>query len=168
MALEAETVLTWFDKLFQVVIGIGTLGASFTFTVILAPISKTKNPEISPDQVDHYVALSWLFFVLAVASASSFSVSFYFGQNLITKGYNNHWWSTNCLLLLASIIVQGLVLAAFFTSSLAVKAFSKDVGNAAFCLTVVFAFLLFGLVVAQTMYGKTPLVKLKLTSSDYS
>src|SRR4051794_32690653 len=67
----AESVLTWFNGFFTTVIGISTLGASITFNYV---IGNSNNPPtesyFSSREVQLFLGISWLLFLLSLASAS--------------------------------------------------------------------------------------------------
>jgi hypothetical protein len=71
--LTAGQWMEWYDKLCQAVGGIATLGAGFTFTVIvseLAPPDPDDEAQGKKDHVRFCLALSWVLFVISLAFAS--------------------------------------------------------------------------------------------------
>lgn len=70
---DGEKIMKWFEKLFQNMIVIASLGAGFSFSVVLAPLEKIQNDRFSVQQVNTAVAVSWLLFVLAVTLCRALS-----------------------------------------------------------------------------------------------
>ncbi|KIW69559.1 hypothetical protein PV04_05429 [Phialophora macrospora] len=71
--LTAAQWMEWYDKLCQAVGSIATLGAGFTFTVIvteLAPPDPNDSTREKKDHVRFCLALSWVLFVISLAFAS--------------------------------------------------------------------------------------------------
>jgi len=136
-------VVEWFDKLFSSIGVMASLGAGFTFTVILAPPETLQNEDnFSRSTVSTFVAVSWLCFVLDLAVASALAQVFHFfaGEKIIPR-YDKPDARTHQQLILVSSLVQGLVLAGFLFASLAVTAFSKYVGWTAVAFTGLFIIL---------------------------
>lgn len=133
-------IVEWFDKLFSSIGIMASLGAGFTFTVILAPPETLQNEDnFSRSTVNTFVAISWLCFVLDLAVVSALAQLFhFFAKDKIIPKYNERDARTHRHLILVSCLVQGLVLAGFLFASLAVTAFSKDVGWTAVTFTGLF------------------------------
>src|SRR5450755_947014 len=67
----AESVSAWFTGLFTTVIGISTLGASITFNYVIGVVSSPVHDSyFSAEEVQLFLSISWLLFLLALASAS--------------------------------------------------------------------------------------------------
>jgi len=83
---SGSSVATFFNGLFATIIGIATLGASVTFSYVLSnnvqPPS-SSHPTFDAAQVQLFLALSWLLFLLALAFAS-------LGSTLLTF-FKDHW-----------------------------------------------------------------------------
>lgn len=137
-----KEVLEWFIKLFDSVILIGSLGAGFTFTVILSPFDdETKITSFSAATINSLVAISWLLFVLALASASVLSSGFAFQDQWLIENYDECKWRAHLVLALSSALVQTLVVGGFMLLSLAVTAFNQKVGHVALAFTSFFTLL---------------------------
>src|SRR2546423_361306 len=66
----AESVSTWFNGFFTTVIGISTLGASITFNYVISnPNSPVNGSYFNRDEVQLFLGISWLLFLLCLASA---------------------------------------------------------------------------------------------------
>src|SRR2546430_1804302 len=65
---RGETVVKFFDSFFPSIIGISTLGASLTFTVII-PEPPTPKQTFSIEDVRLFLAVAWVLFILALAFA---------------------------------------------------------------------------------------------------
>lgn len=136
-SMSIEEVLTWFDKLFEANLAIGTLGAGFTFSVIVSDLHDPSSSDFTADQVRKLLALAWLLFVVAIGAACAASLLFTFQRNWFIDfaGHRRRKFATAT----TSLVLQLLILAPFMVSGWAVKAYVGDVGLAAFILTGVFA-----------------------------
>ena len=152
MAKHAGTsVTTFFAGLFQTILAISTLGASITFNYVLSgPGSNTPKPStrrFSANEVQLFLAISWLLFLLALAFAAA-------GQTLLTF-FRRHWeedWdgkrgktsqtTVQMYAVSASAILAGLVVGAFMLLCLVVVAYSSIVGWIALGFTSFFGFIM--------------------------
>jgi hypothetical protein len=131
----------WFKAFFQIVIALSTLGASVTFNYIL---SEVKDPKFlwSKPQIQVYLSISWLLFLLALAFASLASTLLNFfqghavrdwdGENRQRKRVLQYYVAVTCL------VLYGLVIAAFVVMGLVVVAYSFVVGWVAIGFTAIF------------------------------
>ena len=156
---SGSSVSTFFNGLFTTIIGIATLGASITFSYVLSnntqpPSSRT--PTFNQEQIQQFLAVSWLLFLLALAFAS-------LGSTLLTF-FKNHWiadwdgvngatsqWSVQIYAVFAAGVMGGLTIAAFSLLCLVVVAYSAAVGWIALGFT---AFL--GVVIIVTVVHQYP------------
>jgi hypothetical protein len=135
------SVAVWFKAFFQIVIALSTLGASVTFNYIL---SEVKDPKFlwSKPQIQVYLSISWLFFLLALAFASLASTLLNFfqghavrdwdGENRQRKRVLQYYVTVTCL------VLYGLVIAAFVVMGLVVVAYSFVVGWVTIGFTAIF------------------------------
>lgn len=150
-----DRLASYFENFFRGVIGIATFGASITFTrVASAPVAPAHNYGISPQRVQFLIAISWLFFVLALAftSFAASALSLYrrqaveaFGTTYVDTRRKVLWFATGVAALLFSLLV-----VAFITLSLVVVAYVGAVGWVAIFFTVSFALFGFGVMLWQS------------------
>lgn len=133
---EAERIIKFFDALFTFVIGTAALGAGFTFPTILAKLDPAPTGKFH-DSVQRFLAISWLLFILALASAGFFAsiigfgkdfakYNWQFGTDHLDKHNKLRWFGA-----LASGIPVMLLIAAFMFLSFVVVAYDERVGWAA-------------------------------------
>lgn len=152
---SGEAVSTFFNGLFQTILGIATLGASITFSYVIsnntqAPVSHM----FGVAEVQLFLSISWLLFLLALASAS-------LGSTLLTF-FKDHWkadWdghngkksqsSVQVYATITSGLLGALVVAAFVFLCLVVIAYSPAVGWIALGFTIVFGLVILISVVYQ-------------------
>jgi hypothetical protein len=115
--------MKWFEKFFSAVVAIGTLGAGFTFSVIFSSL-ETLNNTVDTDTVRHFLIVAWLLFVLSVAIASLCAAVFQFMDQKFIK-----WFKL--VSSLSSLVLQLLIVAAFFMSARALKRYDEGSGKAA-------------------------------------
>lgn len=150
---SGSSVATFFTGLHTTIIGISSLGASVTFSYVLSNNTQdvpSHNPRFSKEQVQQFLAISWLLFLLGLAFAS-------LGSTLLTF-FKSHWiadwdgvngkhsqWQVQMYAVLASGVMGSLIIGAFIVLSLVVVAYSPTVGwiavgfTAAFGLFIVLA-----------------------------
>jgi hypothetical protein len=158
---SGSSVVTFFNGLFQTILAISTLGASITFSYVLsnnndqlsAPFAQ---PYFSVHEVQLFLAISWLLFLLALAFAST-------GSTLLTF-FKSHWiedWdglhgkrsqlSVQLYAVAASTIMGGLTIGAFALLCLVVVAYSPVVGWIAISFTG-----FFGLIIMMAILNQVP------------
>ncbi|KAJ9645636.1 hypothetical protein H2204_001217 [Knufia peltigerae] len=158
---HGSSVSTFFNGLFSTAIAITTLGASITFSYVLsndtaAPTS--KHPAFSQYQVQQFLAISWLLFLLALAFAS-------LGSTLLTF-FKNHWiadWdgangetaqmTVQMYGVIASGLLGGLIIGAFALLCLVVIPYSAGVGWVALAFTTFFGLVIFFAVMHQVPWS---------------
>lgn len=84
---EAERIIKFFDALFSFIIGTAALGAGFTFPTILAKLDPAPTCKFQ-DNVLRFLAISWLLFILALASAGFFASIIAFGKDFAKYNLN--------------------------------------------------------------------------------
>lgn len=149
--IDGESIMKWFDKLFQNIIVVASLGAGFSFSVVLAPLERINNDRFTVQDVNTAVAVSWLLFVLAVTLCSALSSFFTFHEETLSKNLSEPKCWTHTWMAMCSFTVQALVLGGFLAASVAVAAFSRNVGYLAVALTSLSALGLLLNVVRQYM-----------------
>lgn len=133
--------MKWFDSLFAAVIGISSLGAGFTFSVIFSdpalPLNLNGQDEDEfKDNVRFLLSLSWIFFIAAIAQASAASLLFNAEtpRNWLLKGWQANLIWQNVIATLTSLGVQSLPTTAFLVASWAISLYVPAIGWAAFGL----------------------------------
>ncbi|ERF75677.1 hypothetical protein EPUS_08631 [Endocarpon pusillum Z07020] len=135
------SVSSWFKAFFQIVIALSTLGASVSFNFILSDIKEPKFMWSKP-QIQVYLSISWLLFLLALAFASLASTLLNFFQGHAVRDWDGddprrkrvlQYYAT-----LTCLVLYGLVIAAFAVMGLVVMAYSFVVGWVAVGFTAMF------------------------------
>lgn len=156
---SGAAVSTFFNGLFTTIIGIATLGASITFSYVLSnnsSIPESQNPSFGSKQIQLFLAISWLLFLLALAFAS-------LGSTLLTF-FKNHWvadwdgtngktsqWCVQMYAVFASGLLGALTVGAFVLLCLVVVAYSAVVGWIALGFTC-----FFGVVILMAVINQAP------------
>lgn len=154
-----SSVSTFFNGLFTTSIGISTLGTSVTFSYVLSnnpSMPRSSNSVFNESQIQDFLAISWLLFLLALANAS-------FGSTLLTF-FKDHWvddWNgvngrksqfqVQLYAVFAAGFIGALVMGAFVLLCLVVVAYSAIVGWIALGFTSFFA-----LVIAISVLHHSP------------
>jgi len=137
-ASPTEVVIKSFEGFLSFVISLSIFGASI-FAVIVSEIANpsdfTEKPRFTRETVRTFLGIGWLLFILALGVvALSMSLLAYQREhkNAALDGpWKNTW---ECLGLLASSLIQLLVIAAFLFLSLVLVAYTKAVGWVAVAL----------------------------------
>ncbi|KAG7008098.1 phosphoserine aminotransferase [Physcia stellaris] len=164
-----DRLASYFENFFRGTIGIATFGASITFSKITdAPPS----PRRLPSRIQYLIAISWLFFVLTLATTSfaASALSLYRpqavsafngdlnGDGVIGKGEGERL--RRRVLWFATLVAGGLfalLVVAFVALGLVVVAFVGAVGWVAVGFTVMFAVAGCGVLVWQSPVRWPPL-----------
>lgn len=128
-----QRTVKWFDDFFTAVVGVGTLGAGFTFSVIFSTLD-TRGGALEPkdtDLVRRFLIIAWLLFVLTVALASVCASAFRMMARPIVQGFNRFSTLVNLTASIISLILQLLIVAAFLMSARALSRYDRDCGLAA-------------------------------------
>lgn len=134
-------VEAWFQAFFKAVIGISTLGAGFTFTIIFTDLElqHPPTPAFNAETVRTRLSICWLLFVIALMLTSGYATY----TTLKARGETEEPYFANCqntgqLLVpsLMSLLLQLLLIGAFMAASLAIMEYGK-VGLAAVILTAI-------------------------------
>lgn len=141
---SAENVSAWFTGLFTTVIGISTLGASVTFNYVIGVVSSpVPGSYFSREEVQLFLSISWLLFLLALASASLASTILTFFKQSWQKDWNGEHGKTSqrdvqLYATFATASLAGLVVTAFIFLCLVVTAYAPVVGWVALGFTSAF------------------------------
>lgn len=141
--------LVWIEKLLPSIIVLSTFGGSITFSVIPSiDDAQPPNQDFTPQNVRTSLALAWLFFFLALATASAGKAILAFQRPSINAGFarkppqeDNRWTGLVTWMFCRfplSVFLQVLVLLAFLFSALVVVAYVEVVGWIAVAFTVFF------------------------------
>jgi hypothetical protein len=133
--VSIEDILRWFNQLFEATLAVGALGAGFTFSVIVSDLPD-PSPDFTVDQVRRYLALAWLLFVILIAAACVGSLLFSFQRDWFIDFA--HSKRRRFVTATTSLVIQLLIMAPFMVSAWAVEAYVRDVGLAAYVLTLVY------------------------------
>lgn len=126
------------DNTFTAVIGIGTLGGGFTFTVIFSTLND-RNGTLTPEVIDqsrHFLVISWVLFILAVTGASTLAFYYRVQARVLIERFDEFEPMTNILVLSLLDGLQLLILGAFFMSARALRPYDNDTARAAIILTL--------------------------------
>lgn len=143
--------LTWIEGFLPSVIVLSSFGGSITFTVIPSQ-NQSPDSRFNPQNVRNYLALAWLFFVLALATASTAQMVLTFHRPTVKAGFENgsyrEWkkgvtgpnrWDPAVVRMFCwfplSLLLQMLVLLAFLFLSFVVFAYAPAVGSVALGFT---------------------------------
>jgi hypothetical protein len=143
----AESVFTWFNGLFTTVIGISTLGASITFNYVIGNSNRPATESyFSPREVQLFLGISWLLFLLSLVSASLGSTILTFFKDHWKKDWNGEHGKTSqrdvqLYATFATALLAGLIISAFMFLCLVVTAYSPVVGWIALAFTAAFGLL---------------------------
>jgi hypothetical protein len=138
----AEAVAS-FQGFLSFIIGISIFGASI-FTVIISEIANpgdlSEAPRFTRETVRTFLGISWLLFVLALGVVALSMSLLAYQQEHKNTGINGPWrYRWERLGLLASALIQLLVIAAFLFLSLVLVAYTEVVGWVAVAFTSIAA-----------------------------
>jgi hypothetical protein len=155
MSSQPSSIInSFFSAFFTAILSISTLGASLTFDFVLNGSLRTPPADsiFTTTHLQTFVALAWLFFVLALASAAAFQTLLkFYGEVLKTawdrggRGRKGAQWVGMAV----SALLYGLVITAFTFLSLIVTAFTPAIGWTAVGFTGAFAIGGFGSILYQ-------------------
>ncbi|KIY02196.1 uncharacterized protein Z520_02334 [Fonsecaea multimorphosa CBS 102226] len=143
-----SSVTAFFSGVFTTIIGISTLGASITFSYVLSNNTSTPRAVFDVEQIQEFLAISWLLFLLALAIASLGSTILNFfkdhwtadwdGLNGKTSQRSVQWYAV-----VAAGLMGGLIIGAFVLLCLVVVAHTTIVGWIALGFTSLFGAIIF-------------------------
>ena len=150
-----DRLASYFENFFKTVTAVSTLGASITFAkIVQAPVPPFQNYGFSTREIQYLIAISWLFFVLALGLTSFFAsaLSLWRPQAVRAFGTENGsqrrkvlWYATA-----VSAFLFVFVVLAFIFISLVVVAYAGPVGWVAVLFTIISAILGFGSIIWQS------------------
>lgn len=154
-----EKRMKWFDSLFAAVIGISSLGAGFTFSLIFSdpavPLNQIGRDEDEfKEHIRFLLALSWVFFIAAIGLASGSSLLFN-AENMrewFLQGWEKDYAWPNVVATLSSFGAQSLPTCAFLVASWAISFYCPRTGWAAFGLCGCFGLVLLSIVLVKAWY----------------
>jgi hypothetical protein len=129
--------LLWIESLFPATIALATFGGSITFSVIPTQLETSHNSRIDIEEVRNFLALAWLFFALALATASAGQLILAFHRDAVKVRFEKGTAGSACLQKLAvgflcwfpvSLLLQVLILLAFLFLALVISAYAPAVG----------------------------------------
>lgn len=139
--------MDWYSQLFAAVVGISTLGAGFTFTIVFSGIEapqsiKDKNDEAAEikakETIRTWLAVSWMLFVFSIGLTSTVALLLSEAKGQIVAkikrmdAEDRNWiWDPMLLLVLILIaLVQCLPIVAFLASAEALRQYHNRIGLA--------------------------------------
>ena len=150
-----DRLATYFENIFRTITAIATLGASITFAkIVQTPVPPFHNYGFSTKGIQYLIALSWLFFVLALAFTSFFASALSLWRPQAVKAFGTEngserrkvlWYATA-----VSALLFTLAIIAFIFISLVVVAYTGPVGWIAVVFTIICALLGFGTIIWQS------------------
>jgi hypothetical protein len=131
--------LSNYDSTFNAIIGIGTLGGGFTFTVIFSTLD-TRNGTITTGVIDrsrHFLIVAWVLFILAVIGAAILGFHCRVGARNLIEQFDR--FESRVIIATATCLdaLQLLILAAFLMSAKALEPYDKDAAQAAIILVFI-------------------------------
>ena len=153
----SRSVGSWFKGLFATIIAVSSLGASITFSYVIGNINTpVAGNHFGVADVQFFLGLSWLLFLLALASASLGSTLLNFFQEHWKLDWDGHngkksQRSVQLYATFAFALLGALVIAAFVFLCLVVTAYTPVIGWMALGFTG-----LFGLVIALGVCMQAP------------
>ena len=156
---QGSSVARFFTGLFTTVIGISSLGTSVTFSYVLTNNTsspRSAQPFFNVDQIQLFLAISWLLFLLALANASLGSTVLTFFKEHWTKDWDGvngkaSQFEVQMYAVFAVGLMGALIIGAFVLLSLVVIAYSAVVGWVALGFTA-----FYGLVIAVGVLHQVP------------
>jgi hypothetical protein len=161
--LTSAEWMNWYYTFFQAVIGVASIAAGFTFSVIVSPLepppSTNLDGQIPPEaeqtrQLNHVrrcLSISWLLFVLSLAWASSAALTINNNKTRVMEIFDRANWDrlyrglhNPLMLALSTATLVGILLPvmAFGASAEAVRAYQGGTGLAAIVLLALVASIL--------------------------
>jgi hypothetical protein len=135
---EDPEELLWIESLFPATLALASFGGSITFSVIPSQLEPSHNSRIGEQKVRNFLALAWLFFALALATASAGQLVLSFHRDVVKDSFDKK--STGTLKRMqklavwflcwfpVSLLLQVLILLAFLFLSLVIAAYAPAVG----------------------------------------
>jgi hypothetical protein len=125
-----------YDSTFSAIIGIGTLGGGFTFTIIFSTLDN-RNGTLTPEVIDrsrHFLIIAWLLFILAVTAASVAAFHYRSRARACIEQFDRFKPGATITGAFCLDALQLLILAAFLMSAKALRPYDEVAGLAAMIL----------------------------------
>jgi hypothetical protein len=123
--------ISWYDKLYQALIGVATLGAGFTFTVITSDIAKPRGG-IKEEYVRRCVSVSWLLFVASLGCTSFAALFLSVNKSTFIQSFDrgDKWYKgwQGMVIVPTTLLVQLLPLGAFTAAAEVVRSYHQGLG----------------------------------------
>jgi hypothetical protein len=156
-----ERLASFFDNFFKTIVGVSTLGASITFSKLVAtPVPLWEKHYISATTAQDFLALSWLFFTLTLGVTSFLACALSLWRPLLISQFGDTdsvdrrkvmWVAT-----VASTLLFGLLIAAFMFLGLVVAAYTGNIGWVAVAMTALAGITGIGSIIWQSPIGSAP------------
>lgn len=134
-----KTVFKWFTKLFETGSTLGTLGAGFTVSIVIAPLPEPTSGHFDALKVRKFAATSSLLFVCTVLLCQGGNLVFVFLESAVTNGVKDHKKRVLWLLAAVSFVFQASVLGAFMFFFLVIAGYIWNVGLAGIIIDSILA-----------------------------
>jgi hypothetical protein len=97
--LTSAEWMNWYHTFFQAVIGVASIGAGFTFSVIVSPLQDPSNSDGKPDEqklnyIQLCLSISWLLFVFSLAWASLAALIISMNKTKVMEIFDRAKWDT--------------------------------------------------------------------------
>jgi len=129
-----ESIMDFYQHLFKGGIIISTFGASITFQVIIQQLDDTQKTESGNHPFDYneaqsFLATAWLLFIVGLGlSCYSLGILWFYRLHMKLAINDGGTHPSEIFAIIAALLVQGLMLAAFLFSGLAISAYSRKPG----------------------------------------
>ena len=150
-----DRLASYFENFFKIITAVATLGASITFAkIVQSPVAPFQDYGFSTKELQYLIAISWLFFVLALAFTSFFASALSLWRPQAVKAFGTTegserrkvlWYATA-----VSAFLFALAILAFIFISLVVVGYAGPVGWVAVTFTIVTGILGFGTIIWQS------------------
>ncbi|AEO66919.1 uncharacterized protein THITE_2115477 [Thermothielavioides terrestris NRRL 8126] len=153
-----ERLASYFSAFFSTIVGISTLGASISFSkVVQTPVKPWVDYGVAAETIQNHLSVAFVLFLidLALTSTAASALSLYRPQAVSYFGRRDShqrrvvmWWAT-----LVSVVLFGLLFAAFVFLGLVVAAYAGPIGWVAVGFLCLFGLTILGVIVWQSPIG---------------
>jgi hypothetical protein len=156
-----ERLASFFENFFRTIVGVSTLGSSLTFSKLIStPVPLWQQHSISDTNAQSYLGLSWLFFILSLAITSFCACALSLWRPLLVSQFGEKdsterrkvMWVASAI----SVLLFGLLIAAFAFLGLVVAAYTGGIGWTAVAMTAVAGVIGVGCIIWQSPIGSAP------------
>jgi hypothetical protein len=138
--------MSWYDKLYQALIGVATLGAGFTFTVITSDITKPSDG-VNKEYVRRCVSVSWLLFIASLGCTSFAALFLSVNKSTFIQSLDrgDKWYKgwQGMVIVPTTLLVQLLPLGAFTAAAEVVRSYHQGLGIVVMVFIAVLATVIF-------------------------